>query len=270
MLIFAFIVEILFAISFPIALGWWIQRRWQTSWKLFLVGAATFIASQVVHIPLNLGLTAAFNAGWLPRPPASWRVLFNSFLLGLTAGLCEEPARYIAYRWVLRRVRTWREALMFGAGHGGVEAILLVGVLVPLTFMSMVFLRGMDIDALGLPPEQAALVQEQVDAYWGQPWYNPLLGAVERLFAIIFHLGMAVLVLQAVVRERLHYLLIAIVLHTLTNAVAVFTMQSGWNLFAVEGLVGLFALLGLGIILYYRPQTAPTLFANQGEGQHRD
>jgi len=36
-------------------------------------------------------------------------------VLGLTAGLCEESARYIGYRWLIKQARRWRDALMLGA-----------------------------------------------------------------------------------------------------------------------------------------------------------
>ncbi|MBI3242288.1 MAG: YhfC family intramembrane metalloprotease, partial [Chloroflexi bacterium] len=124
MLYLIYPLNALLMMALGVGLGLFLARRLNLRWGLFGVGAVTFVASQVVHIPLNYGLTWLFANHVLPGPPAEWQLLFNVTVLGLTAGLCEETARYAVYRWWIRSARTWREALMFGAGHGGIEAIL--------------------------------------------------------------------------------------------------------------------------------------------------
>jgi uncharacterized membrane protein YhfC len=251
MLTLALVVELFFVISFPLALGAWLHRRFRVSWLLFAAGAVTFGLSQAVHLPLNEGVFALIGEpGALP----AWT---TALILGLTAGLCEETARYAAYRWVLRDVRRWCEALMFGTGHGGIEAIIFVGLVVGVTLLNMTALQGADLEAWGLSAGQAAQLQRQLDVYWGQAWTTPLLAAAERLFSITFHVGMAVLVLQAVTRRRPGYWLLAIGLHTASNALAVIMLDAGWSLVATEGMIGIFALAALGIILTFRPQVGP-------------
>jgi uncharacterized membrane protein YhfC len=244
------IVELLFVIGFPLALGAWLRRRFRVSWLLFGAGAITFGLSQAVHLPLN---EVFFALAGVPNPLPQW---ITALILGLTAGLCEETARYAAYRWVLRDLRRWREALMFGAGHGGIESIIFVGLLVGVTALNMATLQGAELEAWGLPAAQTAQLQGQLEMYWGQAWATPLLAAVERLFSITFHVGMAVLVLQAVQRRRRGYWLLAVGLHTASNALAVITAGVGWSLVATEGLIGLFALLALGIVLIFRQEPA--------------
>ena len=114
----------LLMIGLPLALGAFLARRLGVGWRLFWIGAVTFVASQVVHLPLNIGLTRVAAGGYLPKPPAEWKLAANAAILGLTAGLCEETARYLVYRWWLKSARTWRDGLMFGAGHGGIEAMI--------------------------------------------------------------------------------------------------------------------------------------------------
>ena len=137
---------------------------------------------------------------------------------------------------------------MFGAGHGGFESMFFVGLTVAITFAFMIFARGADAVAIGLPPDQIA-------AYWGQPWYNPLLGAVERLFAICIQLALAVMVLQVFTRRNIGYLFLAIGWHALADGVATLTVGWGWSFVVIEGIVGLFALGSLGIIWYYWPRS---------------
>ncbi len=248
MLTLALIIELVFVVGFPLALGAWLQRRFRVSWLLFVAGAVTFGLSQAVHLPLNEVLFALIGK---PNPLPGWA---TALVLGLTAGLCEETARYVAYRWALRDLRAWREALMFGVGHGGIEAMVLVGLVVGATLLNMAALKGADLETWGLPAGQVAQLQWQLDAYWGQEWGTPLLAAVERLFAMMFHTGMAVLVLQAVGKRRKRYWVLGIGLHAAVNALALITVQRGWSLIATEGVIGFFGLVGLGIVWVFRPK----------------
>jgi hypothetical protein len=87
-----------------------------------------------------------------------------------------------------------------------------------------------------------------------KPWFYPLLGALERVFAITFHLSAAVLVLQAVRRRNLLWLVASILWHALLNAVAVYVLISAgpetgayWAEAALAGLsvVSLLIIFGL-------------------------
>jgi len=246
-------------IVMPILLGVFLARRLGLKWSLYAVGAVTFVASQVVHIPLNIGLTALFANKTLgvPAPPAAWRLPFNAVVLGLTAGLCEEIARYLVYRYWIKSARTWREALMFGAGHGGIEAIIF-GALAGIAFMNFVVLRNVAVAALPVSADQQALAAKQIADYWAAPWYASLLGAVERAFALCFHLSAAVLVLQAVTRRNLLWLVAAILWHTAINAVSIF-VSGTWGIYWGEVAVGAFAVGSLAILFALKPGGTETL-----------
>ena len=257
MLYFTHALNALLMMVMPILLGVFLARRLSLRWGLFGVGAATFIASQVVHIPLNSGLTALFAGKILPAPPDAWKLPFNAVVLGLTAGLCEEIARYLVYRYWIKSARTWREALMFGAGHGGIEAIIF-GALAGIAFMNFVVLRNVAVAALPVSADQQALAAKQIADYWAAPWYASLLGAVERAFALCFHLSAAVLVLQAVTRRNLLWLVAAILWHTAINAVSVFVMRT-WGVYWAEAAVGVFGVVSLAIIFALKPRGAETM-----------
>lgn len=259
MLTLAFVIEIIFVFGFPITLGVYLHRRFNAPWTLYLAGAATFIASQVVHIPLNLGISQLLQAVGFLQLPETVQLLLGAAITGLSAGVCENVARYLAYCHVIKKARTWREALMFGAGHGGFESMFFVGLSVAITFVFMIFARGAEATSIGLTAEQVA-------TYWGQAWYNPLLGAAERLFAICLQISLAVLVLQVFIRHNIGYLFLAIGWHALADGVAVTTLGWGWSFVAIEGLIGLFALGSLGIIRRYQPRLTQEIEKEQGAG----
>jgi len=253
MLFILYSLNALLMIGMPIGLGLWLARKTKAPWRLFGIGVMTFIGSQVVHLPLNAGLTFLFKAIWPSMQPQSWHIPFNAIVLGLTAGLCEETARYVGYRWLAKKARYWRDALMLGAGHGGIEAILLGGY-VALTFVNMIVLRQMDLATLGLTGDALAKAQRDVATFWSAPAYLVLLGAVERLFSLSIHISLSAMVLQVFTRRNGGWLALAIGYHLLTDATAVFGALSGWSPLVIESAVGMFALVSLAMIFSLRPK----------------
>jgi uncharacterized membrane protein YhfC len=233
----------------PIALGLFIGRKFKLPARIWWIGAATFILSQVGHIPFNAGLTALFQGGYLPAPPEHLQLIFNAIVLGLSAGLWEEVFRYLAYRFWAKDARSWSRGLLLGAGHGGIEAIFL-GVLVLVNYAAMIVMKDMNITAL-VPANQIELAQQQMNAYWSAPWYATLLGAVERVFSLTFHLSASILVLQVFIRKQLRWLWIAVGWHTFLDALAVYA-ASTWGVYITEVLLAVIAGLSVGIILKFK------------------
>ncbi|HET59587.1 MAG TPA: YhfC family intramembrane metalloprotease, partial [Chloroflexi bacterium] len=126
MLTAAFIVAFLLEIFLPFVLGVYVWKKFGANWKVFALGAAAFVVSQIIHIPL-LGL---YQRGFtlLGITPTTMPFLqFNlihALMLGLLAGICEEPMRWIAFKLLKKQGDTSRAAVMLGLGHGGVESIL--------------------------------------------------------------------------------------------------------------------------------------------------
>lgn len=239
----------LLMILLPVGLGLWLEKRLRLGWRLWWIGAATFVLSQVGHIPFNIGVQALFDKGIVPLPPPSWQVIFSAGFLGLSSGIFEEWFRYAAYRWWAKDARSWRRGVMLGAGHGGIEAIIL-GLLVLLTFVNMVAVLDMDLTTR-VPVEQLELANRQIEQYWSLPWYKTLVAALERSFTLIFHISASLLVLQAFVRKHLRWVWLSVGWHALANAGAVYIIRMGGGYWS-EVWIGLLALLSLGIIFLLR------------------
>lgn len=245
----------LLMIAMPIVLAIILTRRCKMGWGVWWVGFATFIISQVGHIPFNWGAGLLLNRSDLVYwSPLAQRV-FNAVFLGLSAGVFEGVSRYLVLRFWVKKARSWRSGILFGAGHGGSEAIIL-GVLVLVTYTSMLAMRGMDLSTLA-PADQLDLAQQQVQAYWSTPWYDSLLGMVERLFTIPVQICLAVLVMQAFTRKKIGWLFLAILYHAMVDGTIVFLVPT-LGMYWTEALVGGFALISLAIIFLLR-QTEPAL-----------
>jgi uncharacterized membrane protein YhfC len=243
-------------ILIPIVVAIFIRRRTGAPWRLFSIGAVTFIASQVLHIPFN---AVVLRSGLLSTDTTVWSslIIYAAFL-GLSAGVFEETARYLTYRFWAKDARSWSRGLMLGAGHGGIEAIL-VGALAAVNFVALLAAVNNETTMNALPADQRSLVTNALAQIMDAPTGTLLLGAVERVFAITAHLAMSLLVLQVFLRRNIAWLFASIGFHTLLNMVAVIA-ASRLSPFATEGIIGLFALLALVIIFRLRtpePEPAP-------------
>lgn len=241
-------------IVLPILLGMYFNRRYQLSWGIFGIGALTFIGSQVLHIPFNLFLLNPWMTDTLGLEfePGTTDLLITGILLGLSAGLFEETARLVVFRHWLKDKLSWKNGLMFGAGHGGGEAIIL-GTVVFYTFLQMLILYQASPQVFDflVGPDQREAVRALVDQYWGYPWHFFLLPVAERIGAILIHLSLTALVLQVFRRGKFYWYFLAVGWHTLVNTVAVYGSLT-WDLYLLEGIVLLMGLVSLGIVFALR------------------
>jgi len=242
-------------IAMPIGLAVYLARQFKVEWRLFGIGVVTFILSQILHIPFNIWvLNPLIEKQGFSSMLSGARLAIVGLFYGLSAGVFEEIARYLGYRISIKTERDWKSALMYGTGHGGIEALIL-GILALLTLIQLVSLRGVDLSTV-VDPQYLDLARSQVAVYWAAPWYLAILGAVERAIAIIFHLSATVLVLESFHRRNIGWLFLAIGWHTALDAVAVFAAQT-WNPYITEGILGVFGLLSLGIIFGLKSTDEP-------------
>jgi len=220
-LLASFFVSGLLEIVIPFLIGFYIWRRFGASWRLFFIGGAMFLIA-LMREPLNELLVSSLS-GSLPLEYL-WVAFYA--LPAFTAGIFEESARFIAFKLVIKG-REVSDALMYGAGHGGIESILLVGVNT-LSLAIVVYFY----------PDQ--LSADQMFLVNSIPVWLPLVGLWERMVAFVIQLGLSVLVLQTLVKEKYLYFVAAIFLHFLVNIVSqVLLLQYG--IFASEGVTTLFA-----------------------------
>lgn len=232
-------------ILLPLALWLALMRRLRLGLGLVGAGVLTFLGSQVFHLPFNAwGLSRLIQALGLPGEARGLGMVWVALLLGLSAGIFEESARYLVYRFWLKDVRSWRQAVLFGAGHGGIEAILLGGLAL-LTLFRATSLRNVDLTTM-VPPEQVDLVRQQLEAYWAASWVEALLPALERALAIGLHVSLAVMVLRARLGRRLGWLVLAVLWHAAANAAGLLALQ-WWGAYAAEGAIAVFVLGALAV-----------------------
>lgn len=244
----------LLMVAMPIGLAIFLTRKFRLDWRLWWIGAAVFVLSQLGHIPFNALVGPVFNQYFFIALPVVWQKIITVVFLGLSAGLFEELSRYGMFRWWAKDARSWRKGLLAGAGHGGAEAIIF-GAIVLYAFVQLATVRHADLSKL-VPASQLALAQQQVQAYWSATWYDSMLGALERFFAIPTQMALAVLVLQTFTRKQWFWVWLAVLYHALTDATTIFASYYV-NVYWTEAIVGLFAVASVILIFVLRQPEPP-------------
>lgn len=118
---------LLICFAVPLGSWWWLARRWKGCGVLqsLCFGALGFVIPQIL---LRLPLLSWLNKGnWLPELAAQQYLLYALCLSG-SAALVETCGRYLALRGLQRTGLNFQRTLLAGLGHGGIEAMCLIGV----------------------------------------------------------------------------------------------------------------------------------------------
>jgi len=121
----------------------------------------------------------------------------------LTTSIFEELARFSAFRILIRDLN-WENGVMYGAGHGGFESILMAGLNVVVTALTLIIFP-------------AAMPPEQIQAIAALPAYIRIAGLYERIMDIAINIGLSIMVLRCVARTNYLYLGLAVVIHFILN-----------------------------------------------------
>lgn len=247
----SFTAVALFDLLFPLLLVCWLRRRFHPHWRSFLIGVAAFAISQIlIRLPLISVLSAVLRDDL--RSSATLRIVWL-IGLGVSAGLFEETARYLGFRFCLRPFRSWAEGVMFGLGHGGFEAAYLGGFAL-VNVMAVAF-TATD----SLPPETAAEIRAaQAILATITPW-QVFAGGYERVCAVAWHIALTLLVLRTVQGHGWRWFWVAIGVHALFDITAV-SVNQRWGIFAAQGVITIIGLGSLAWIVhaYRRSQAQPS------------
>jgi len=184
---------------------------------------------------------------------ASGEITYSTYLMiylvaSLTAGLFEESARYIGLKYLIKK-ENYEEGITYGAGHGGIESILLVGINV----LTMGFILLMN-------PE--SLPQMQLFSITSMPWYLPLVGAYERVISMVIHISLSVMVLESIRTRNLKYYLLAVVIHTAIDYLS--TSASTYSILYAELVLTGFA---IGLTQWAYPKIRETITSDTASPQ---
>jgi uncharacterized membrane protein YhfC len=204
--------DTLICFGIPIAGVLILSKKVGKALKPFLKGMVAFTVSQLIlRIPIIS----------IVLPNFTWYQLLQlnlypyGIFLGMTAGIFEETARLIFMKLFLKNRTRLGDGLAFGLGHGGIEAMVLVGVNCIAT-MIMYPMGYFDLSDTGC--------------------MTLLVGGFERIFAIAFHVGASLIVLYGIRTNRiLRFTALAILLHAyIDSSVVILPKAFGVGIYNLE------------------------------------
>ena len=202
-------------------------------------------------LPFFIGC-AVFVIFALFLEPIMGNTLLYALYGGLAAGVFEETGRFLAFKTVLKKkLGNDRNALMYGAGHGGIEAILVLGFAYIGNIVMSVLINAGQTDLLTATAtgEAAEQLKTVLDSLTATAPYTYLLGIVERIVAITTHICLSVLVWFAVKKPGKGWLFpLAILLHAALDGILVI-LAAHLPAAAVEGCL---VVMALGLVLLTR------------------
>lgn len=244
-----------FCFLFPIILCVFWKLRTKANLSSFFIGCGTFIVfalilEQILHsVVFMLTGTLLTDNMW-----------FYALYGGLAAGLFEETGRLLAMRFLMKKNLNRQNAILYGIGHGGVEAMLVTG----LAYVSNLIL-AVTINAGGLntilaqvDENTANTLYAQLSQLWTLSAGDFLLAGVERLSAVTLHIVLSYMVYRAVKGSKIAWYLAAVGIHFAMDAGTILLLRvCGLSTLAVEGiLLAAVAVMLVCMIRAYRREGA--------------
>ena len=180
----------LICVAIPIVLLIVFKKKGADVLPFFIGCAVFFLFALLIEGLINFAVS---------RSPLGEKISGNMILYGvyggLMAGIFEETGRFLAFRTVLkRRLGNDKNALMYGAGHGGFEAVMLISVNY-VTYAALIVMNSLGMLSKIVPEEAMEQVLPVLAAFTDltSPWLI-LLAVVERVLAITAHISFSVFV----------------------------------------------------------------------------
>ena len=217
-IVFMFITLII-SIGLPVALCVLFRKKLHGKLLPVLIGAVTFVLFALVLESGAHRLILSSAVGGAIQGSTVLLALYG----GIMVALFEEGGRFIAMKLGMKKTLSRENALMYGVGHGGIEAVVIVGLSyisnIAASFMINSGSLTAALSALDAAAAEAAV--QQVSALWTTEPYLFLMSGVERLSAIALHLGMSYLVYRAVKYGEKRFFFISFGVHFAVDAAAV-------------------------------------------------
>ena len=198
-------------------------RKKHEPFTTVLIGAATFLLfAIIIEKPLQSCVISLDSpvSQFVNARPVLWGII-----VGLFPGVFEETGRFVAYKTLLRK-RTQRETgLSHGIGHGGFEAMFILGITYIEYFVFAIMINNGSFYELMIEPIKDTLtpdVAEQITAIVEQitTFSAGTLGLalIDRFLAVLFHIGASIMVFYAVKDKKKWWLYpLAIIIHTVID-----------------------------------------------------
>ena len=232
------IITVLLMIAIPVGcfLSWRGKHKQQTKISYLIAGAIGFILSaRVLELGVHYVCILADNPVSRFINGNTWAfVLYGTMM----AGVFEECGRHIILKYILKKNRTRENAVLYGIGHGGIEILaVLLPTMILYLVIAILFSQGNVEEAMNqlkITEETAAAALPSVRAAAAFDYGMMAMNIIERLFAMLLHIGLTVIVYYGVISEKKGFLPLAILLHMLMDTFPALYQRGVVPLWTVE------------------------------------
>lgn len=200
--VISLLVSTLLPVGFIIYYG--TRHKGQSVVSAWILGAIGFLVPQMfIRVPILKAIAQLDGyLAWI----TSHYILY-ALALGITAGLFEFAGRFLVAKYIQKRGRlNYTVSLAAGLGHGGIEAIILVGMTYINNLVLIFMLRSGAFDAqvaqaaaAGMDTAQLELMKQTL---LSAPSITYFLGGFERILAMFAHVGMSMVVSYSIFKNR--------------------------------------------------------------------
>jgi uncharacterized membrane protein YhfC len=240
-------ISAIISIGLPVVLFIVLYKKYNAKVIPMIMGIAGFILFALI---LERSIHSIVLGKFTLREKPLTYIIYGIFM----AGIFEETARFISFKIIKKKYNGIETGLSYGIGHGGIEAIIFVGLSMINAIIFSVILNTGNREAITGKLQGEALEQintQMVSIVTTAP-YLFLISGIERIFAICIQLSLSIIVFYAVYgKNKLWLYPFAIVVHAIINIPAA-AMQVGIikNMFLVELLVFTGAIMSVIIAKY--------------------
>ncbi len=231
-------ITVILMIAIPVAffIYWHSTHKDKTNISYLVAGALGFIVfARVLELGVHYFCILADNpvSAFINGHIAAY-VIYGTVM----AGVFEECGRYIVLKFIMKKNRTRENAVLYGIGHGGIEILTvllpaMITYLVIVVLFSTLDVKGA-LSALNITEETAAVALPSVQAAAAFDYPAMTMNIIERLFAILVHIGFTLIVFYGVKYAKDIYLIPAILLHMAVDTFPALYQRGAVPLWAVE------------------------------------
>ena len=234
---------------------WRRKHKEQTNIQYLIAGAVGFLVfARVLELGVHYFCIIADNpvSSFINGSTVAF-VLYGIIM----AGVFEECGRYIVLKTIMKKNRTRENAVLYGIGHGGIEilAVFLPAMIMYLV-VAVVFSQGnvgSALSTLNITEETASAALPSVQTVAVFDYAMMAMNVIERLLAMLLHIGLTVIVFYGIKNAKKGFLPLAILMHMLMDTFPALYQRDVVQLWTVEIWASLWtAVIGFIAVRQYR------------------
>jgi len=241
------VISAILSIGLPIFLFIVFYKKYNAKFIPMILGIVGFIVfALILESSIHLIVFGKFA---LKEKPLIY-IIYGIFM----AGVFEETARFISFNILKRKYNGIGTGLAYGVGHGGIEAVLIVGLAMINNIIFSIIVNNGNIETITGALQGKALEQinTQISVLQTTSPHLFLIGGIERIFALSIQISLSIIVFYSVYgKNKLWLYPFSILLHAIIDIPAT-AMQVGIikNIYIVE-LLAIVSAIILVIITKY-------------------